>query len=60
MSTMQTTTASSTYSTPSSANTQQLIAAILHARIFLPPARPVFDELRTRMVEDYVKAILRT
>lgn len=60
MSTLQTTTASPAYTAPASADTPQLISAILHARIFLPPARPVFDELRTRMVEDYVKAILRT
>ena len=60
MTILQTTDSSPTFSTPASGDSQQLIATILHGRIFLPPPRPVSDELRTRMVEDYVKAILRT
>lgn len=60
MTILQPTTTTPAYTSPASADMPQLVTAILHARIFLPPARPVFDELRTRMVEDYVKAILRT
>jgi hypothetical protein len=49
-----------TYPTPAASNSEQLIACILHARVFLPARQQPFSELRTRTVEDYVRTIIRS